>query len=321
MSAVVAPMPLSDAQVQAKSQRSTHLIRQFDDLLHDFISKGGPLPREYSVLNRAIRHLGDAVRVGAIRPDDLDTYIEEVTRTYLPGTMQAEAMESKYGYSGDFEIIDHIYTRRTHTDPNLRHWDLFFHAQAAPVAVRNRKAYFQQLMEEHRQAHGSRVLDVLNVACGPCRDLREFFLEQPEAAVAVDCVDMDARAIEYGSRLCAPWLDRIHFHHQNILKHSPARPYDLVWSAGLFDYVSDRLFTHLIRVLLQAVKPGGEVVVGNFSDYNPSRDYMEIFGRWKLRHRSRETLLALAAQAGADLHQTEVRWEAEGVNFFLHIRR
>lgn len=316
-----ASLSLPDAQAQATARRSAHLIRQFDDLLHDFISKGGPLPREYSVLNRAIRHLGDAVRVGSILQADLEAYIEDATRRHLPGTMQAQAMEAKYGYSGDFEIIDHIYRRRTSPQPHLRNWDLFFHAQAAPVAVRNRKAYFQQIMAEHLAAAGGHGLDVLNVASGPCRDLREFFLDQPEAAVRVDCVDMDARAIEYGGRLCEPWLDRITFHHRNILKHTPARQYDLVWSAGLFDYVSDRLFSHLLGVLLQAVKPGGEVVVGNFSDYNPSRDYMEIFGRWKLRHRSQETLLALAARAGAAPERTEVRWEPEGVNYFLHIRR
>jgi SAM-dependent methyltransferase len=317
----VAISPPPPVQAQAAARRSAQILRQLDDLLHDFISKGGPLPWEYALLNRAIRHLGDEVRAGVILQTDLDAYIDDITRRHLPGTMQAEALEAKYGYSGDFQIIDHIYTRHTSAEPHLRHWDLFFHAQAAPVAVRNRKAYFVHLMQEHLAARAGRSLDVLNVASGPCRDLREFFLEQPEAAVTVDCVDMDARAIEHGSRLCLPWLDRITFHHRNILKHTPARRYDLVWSAGLFDYVSDRLFIHLLSALLQVVKPGGEVVVGNFSDHNPSRDYMEIFGRWKLRHRSRETLLALAAKAGADLAQTVVRWEAEGVNYFLHIRR
>jgi hypothetical protein len=48
---------------------------------------------------------------------------------------------------------------------------------------------------------------------------------------------------------------------------------------------------------------------------------MEIFGHWSLRHRSRETLLALAAQAGVPEDQAEVRWEPEGVNYFLHLRR
>jgi SAM-dependent methyltransferase len=318
---VSALAPLILAEAPLSHRRAPHLLNQFDDLFHDFIAKGGPLPPEYGVLNRAIRHLADSLRAGAVGRAELLTYVQETTLRHLPGTMQAEALERKYGYSGDFEIIDHIYSRHTCADPKQRLWDLYFHAQAAPVAVRNRKAYFQQLMGAHLAASGGRPLDVLNVASGPCRDLREFFLDHSEAAVTVDCVDMDARAIEYGSRLCAPWLDRIQFHHRNVLKHVPARAYDLVWSAGLFDYLSDRLVVHLLSVLLKVVKPGGEVVIGNFSDFNPSRDFMELFGHWHLRHRSKETLLALAAQAGATRDQTEVLWEPEGVNYFLHIRR
>lgn len=301
-------------------RRETRLLAQFDDLFQDFLVKGGPLPREYVILNRAIRHLGDSIRGGAVCRGDVSAYVQEVTRRQMAGTMQAEAIERQFGYSGDFQIIDHIYTRHVCPEPDKRQWDLFFHSQAAPVAVRNRKAYFQQLMNDRLSAHSGR-LDLLNVASGPCRDLREFFLDQPDAPVFADCVDMDARAVDYGSRLCSPWLDRIAFHHRNILKHVPARAYDLVWSAGLFDYLSDRLFVHLLGVLLKVVKPGGEVVIGNFSDFNPSRDFMEIFGHWSLRHRSRESLLELAAQAGVPEGRSEVRWEPEGVNYFLHLRR
>jgi extracellular factor (EF) 3-hydroxypalmitic acid methyl ester biosynthesis protein len=318
---VTAHAPKTLAEAPVLNRREVHLLTQFDDLFQDFLAKGGPLPPEYGLLNRAIRHLADAIQAGAVVQGDVLAYVRDTTQRYLPGTMQAEALERKYGYSGDFEIIDHIYTRHVSADPKLRLWDLFFHAQAAPVAVRNRKAYFKQLMTDHLAARAGSRLEMLNVASGPCRDLREFFLEQPEAKVSVDCVDMDARAIDYGSRLCAPWLDRIRYHHRNILKHVPTRAYDLVWSAGLFDYLSDRLFIHLLGVLLKVVKPGGEVVIGNFSDFNPSRDFMEIFGHWNLRHRSQETLRTLASQAGADEKQIQIFWEPEGVNYFLHIRR
>jgi extracellular factor (EF) 3-hydroxypalmitic acid methyl ester biosynthesis protein len=313
-------MLMVDLPVQNRWESS--LLSQFDDLFHDFITKGGPLPQEYGVLNRAIRHLGDAVRAGVVERGDLLAYVQDTTQRYFQGTMQAEAVEQKYGYSGDFEIIDHIYTRRISADPRMRLWDLFFHAQAAPVAVRNRKAYFQQIMSGHLAAQqGSERLEVLNVASGPGRDMREFFHEHPEAAVAVDCVEMDARAIEYAQGLCAPWLDKLTFHHRNVLRFIPTRGYDLVWSAGLFDYLTDKLFVHLLQALLKVTKPGGEVVVGNFSDFNPSRDYMELMGHWQLHHRSRQTLMALTEQAGVSPDQVQILWEPEGVNYFLHIRR
>jgi extracellular factor (EF) 3-hydroxypalmitic acid methyl ester biosynthesis protein len=63
------------------------------------------------------------------------------------------------------------------------------------------------------------------------------------------------------------------------------------------------------------------VVVGNFSDHNPSRDYMELLGDWVLRHRTHDHLRELALEAGASADSIEVQWEPEGVNLFLHIRR
>ena len=63
------------------------------------------------------------------------------------------------GYHGDFEIIDAIYMERINPHPALEKWDRYFHAQAAPQAVRNRKAYFHDLL--HGFEHGSsRILAV-----------------------------------------------------------------------------------------------------------------------------------------------------------------
>ncbi|TDU80742.1 methyltransferase family protein [Prosthecobacter fusiformis] len=315
------PYSILTAESPVLSRRESHLLNSFDDLLHDFLSKGGPLPPEYSVLNRAVRHLGDAVRGGSLYQDEVSTYIRDLTQTHLKGTMQAQALERKYGYSGDFEIIDRIYTRHTSQDPDLRLWDLYFHSQAAPVAVRNRKGYFQDLMQAHLDAHiGKGTLAILNVASGPARDVREFFQNHPDAPVYMDCVDMDAHAIEYARKMCAPWSSQISFHHRNVLRFVPTRGYDLAWSAGLFDYLSDRVFIHVLKAMMAVTKPGGEVVIGNFSDYNPSRDYMELLGHWQLIHRSRETLTALAARAGASPDQVKIFWEPEGVNYFMHIR-
>lgn len=130
---------------------------------------------------------------------------------------------------------------------------------------------------------------------------------------------MDARAIQYASNLCRPFLQHVEFYHENALRYVPSRGYDLVWSAGLFDYVNDKVFVRLLKALLPVVKPGGSLIVGNFSDFNPSRDYMEIFGDWHLVHRSREQLLNLAERAGICPDKAKVMWEPEGVNLFLQI--
>lgn len=313
--------PLALQERLAVSRSDLALLMQFDDLLREMIAHGGPMPAEYALLNRTLRQLGDAVRARIIAREDVLAYAHDITSRHLEGTMQARALGKKYGYSGDFEMIDSIYTLRTAPEPHLRRWDLYFHAQAAPNAVRNRKAYFHHLLHSHTAGRARAPLRVLNVASGPARDLREWMLDNPEKDVFIDCVDAEIHAIECAKKMCAPFAQRVEFYHRNVLRFLPAKGYDLVWSAGLFDYLADRSFVYLLKALMAVTRRGGEVVVGNFSDQNASRDYMELMGDWVLQHRTRDHLRTLALEAGAPADAIEVQWEPEGVNLFLHIRR
>lgn len=304
------------------SLHSSLVFQDFQKTLNELITRNGPRPQEYALLNRAIRQLGDEVRGGLLAVRDLRQIVRAATLEHFQGTMQAASILKKHGYSGDYEIIDDIYQMRIATAPELRRWDLFFHAQAAPCAVRNRKTYFHHLLRSLSDENPDpRPLRVLNIASGPARDLREWFDAHPDANIEFDCIELDSKAIAHAQRLCAPYLGRVRFHQQNALKFVPTDKYDLIWSAGLFDYLTDRLFARLLRSLLPFVKPGGEVVVGNFSEFNASRDYMELLGDWYLEHRSEERLRGLAERAGAAARQTEVLWEPEGVNLFLHVRQ
>lgn len=313
------PLVLQERSSTRKSDVAPLL--QFDDLLREMIAAGGPMPAEYALLNRTLRLLGDATRAKVIAREDVLAYAQEITSRHLEGTMQSAALGKKYGYSGDFEMIDAIYTLRTAPEPHLRRWDLYFHAQAAPNAVRNRKSYFHHLLHAHTAGRPRAALRVLNVASGPARDVREWVLDNPEHEVFFDCVDAEIHAIERARKLCAPFAQRVEFYHRNVLRFLPAKGYDLVWSAGLFDYLADRSFVYLLKALMAVTKRGGEVVVGNFSDFNPSRDYMELLGDWVLQHRTCDRLRELALEAGAPADSIEVQWEPEGVNLFLHIRR
>lgn len=293
-------------------------LSYFQDSLEALIRRGGPLPQEYAQLNREIRRLGDEVRAGNVAAQDVKRLVRIATEQFFRGTMQAESILKKHGYSGDFEIIDDIYRMRIAADDRLRRWDLFFHAQAAPCAVRNRKAYFHQLLRDLTARLPGKALRVLNIASGPARDVREWFDANPESRIHFDCIELDPRAIAHAQEVCGAYLGRMTFHHQNALKFVPAAKYDLIWSAGLFDYLTDRLFTRLVRSLMPFVNGGGEVVVGNFSEFNASRDYMELMGDWYLEHRSEQKLRELAEKAGAVPEKVQVRWEPEGVNLFVH---
>ena len=103
------------------------------------------------------------------------------------------------------------------------------------------------------------------------------------------------------------------------MRFHPPNRYHAIWSAGLFDYLDDRLFVLLIKRLMRALEPGGELAIWNFSTSNPTRPYMELMGEWFLHHRTAFQLSALAQQAGVSAGAVKIGQEAEGVNLFMHI--
>ena len=232
-------------------------------------------------------------------------------------TMQGFAFLKPHGYAGDFEMIDRIYGERITAEPHLAAWDRYFHAQPAPRAVRNRKNYFHALLDRH-VARG-RPLRVLNLASGPGRCMAEWLAANPETPASFVCVELDAAAIAHASDLTRHSSDRVTFVRENVLRFSSAERFDLIWAAGICDYFSEQIIVRMVRRFMGLLAPGGELVVGNFSDDNPSRAYMEFIGDWRLHHRSAATLRQIAVTAGAPDGAIRVDAEPEGVNLFLHV--
>ena len=61
------------------------------------------------------------------------------------------------------------------------------------------------------------------------------------------------------------------------------------------------------------------MVIGNFSIQNPTKKYMELFGKWFLYHRHEKELIDLALQAGINRQNIDIFSEQLNVNLFLRI--
>ena len=96
----------------------------------------------------------------------------------------------------------------------------------------------------------------------------------------------------------------------------PELKYDLIWSAGLFDYFDDDKFQRLLERFTKYIKPDGRLIIGNFSPVNNSKAYME-YGNWYLNHRSEDELLTLANRF--EHLSSEVDFEPLKVNLFLKL--
>ncbi len=286
--------------------------------IRELVRKGGPEPDDYDELNAFFIRLGDLVRAGAANRKEINRELWQLLGDAVSlQTMQGRVTIKPYGYAGDYETIDKIYTKWVSPESSLANWDHFFHSQAAPNAVRNRKQYFIELLHdvERENTNGCKVL---SVGSGPGRDIFDFCSVNDTERINFDCVDMDSNAIKYSKGLCREYSDLIAFHHHNIFRYKAKESYELVWAAGLFDYLDDRRFVFLLKHLRAMINIGGSLVIGNFSTCNPSRDYMES-GDWYLLHRSEEDLYSLAKESGIKEDNITVKSESEKVNLFMHI--
>lgn len=289
------------------------------DLVEEMVQKGGPEPDDYELLDLTLASMPHYLENNIISQDDLKAIIAMCDFLHTPDTFMGHSKLKPYGYAGDYAIIEKIYNQTV--CEQYAKWDLYSYNHPAAAAVRNRKAYFQQILTNRLSKHQGE-LRLLNIASGPARDLFELYSSIAPETLHTTCVEYDKRAIAYASALCENYLQRISFHNKNIFKFNTDEQFDVVWSAGLFDYFDDRTFVTLLgKFIHDWAGPKGEVIIGNFCTSNPSRPYMELFGEWHLNHRSADHLYRLAIEAGAEVGNIYIDKEPEGVNLFLRIQK
>ena len=281
------------------------------DYFEGLVKKGGPTSLDYDSIKDATSNLRD------ITIEEQAKFFNVLEPILGINSMIGHTFLKPYGYAGDFELINRIYNRWETDDSKYKKWDKLYHWADSATAVRNRKQYFiDQVIKTTLKTDKATVL---NLGSGPCTDVFEYFQKTPRSQVKFECVDMDDKSIEFGSAVCDNYIDSITFTNKNVFLFKADKEYDLIWSAGLFDYFNDKLFVRLTNRYYKFLKKGGELVIGNFSENNPSRGLMEVLCQWYLHHRSEEKLIELALKAGVPKDKIKVRAEDTGINLFLHI--
>jgi len=96
--------------------------------------------------------------------------------------------------------------------------------------------------------------------------------------------------------------------------------YDLVYCAGLFDYLSQKVCQKLVELFAKLLCPQGLVIVTNVASTNPCIGWMEYVVEWNLVYRSDWEMLDLIPLDGTVM-KTDLKRDATGVNLFLEIRK
>jgi SAM-dependent methyltransferase len=286
--------------------------QQLADHIQKLFEKNGPDPIEYSHIFELVDQLDDL---------QIDDFRQAMKPILNPNSIIGFSFTKPFGYNGDFFIIEKIYQGYINPHPKYLKWDTFFHTFPAAIAVVNRKTLAKSIFEKLHLATQPHSAQVMILGSGPVSETFEFFEKYPQSKLQFDLIDLDTRAIEYAKSKNKNYLHAMQFHHQNVIRYVPNKSYDLIWSAGLFDYFKAKHFVYLIKKYHEFLNPNGELIIGNFNVQNPSRRIMEILGDWFLYHRSEDELRSYALQAGIEAHKIEVFKEPLGINLFLRVKK
>lgn len=164
----------------------------------------------------------------------------------------------------------------------------------------------------------------MNLACGSNREFFDF-LKQCDYTEAIEalCIDIDSEALQYTNKHVNtfPHNASVRLMNENLVKWSLGRVnhnmrlQDIIYSAGLTDYLEDKLFVAFITRCYHQLKPGGVLIVGNFAP-NPDQAFMDHILLWRLHYREREELTDVFSQSPFS-DSIEILSEKQGVNLFV----
>ena len=244
------------------------------------------------------------------------------------------------GYPGDFEMVDMMFREPDEGPTLLGRLVNLYALQLPPIrSHRSRIQYLVQVLtaESLRVQRGGQPLRAFSMGAGPAREVQRYAREFPRCGQAeFTLMDADPRTIEHLSEIFPPPVGnhsqkpRVHVQSKSILNFLKSRKrslaqgsaaeYDVVYCAGLFDYLPDGLCISALEAFYQMTAPGGIVVVTNVGE-NPSRHQMEVFLEWFVIPRGREQLERLVPDSIPREQVRLIADESAGANLFMELRK
>jgi hypothetical protein len=236
-----------------------------------------------------------------LSPDEWASVGEHGRRHALHGLLlespfTRRAFEKPRGYAGDAGLMDLIYGMPPAGDLSPIGGMLYGYEFDSPCfqSVRTRRAVLASEIDAVAATRpGARVLAV---ASGHLREIEWSRAARAEAVeiTALDqdrdslaCIDRDYRG--YRARTLPATIGDL------LRRTVRLADLDLVYAAGLYDYLDADLGRVLTAALFQMLAPGGRLLIANFTPATHDAAFMETFMDWRLVYRTPEEVFALAS--------------------------
>lgn len=279
----------------------------------------------------------------------LDPAVSATHQHYMRRQLHAMVLEAPFahrtytkplGYAGDYEMVNMI-LRDAPEGGSLfaKVLHAWFVRQKPAEAHRNRIDYLVQKISEAvlQASAGGRKARIFNMACGPANEVQRFVAESPLRARAdFTLLDFNEETLNYtracidaaaGGQAGRPPVQYIKKSVHQLIKEGVRKGgslykdrFDLVYCAGLFDYLSDDVCHLLLNIMYEWVAPGGLLVATNVEPGNPRRHGMDHLLDWPLIYRTAADMDAIKPTE-APVEEVRVYSDHTGVNVFLEANK
>jgi len=241
------------------------------------------------------------------------------------------------GYAGDYEMVN-MMIRDPYEGGSMfaKLTNRIFLNTPPVVAHQNRIVYLREhlRLEAMKAAARNGTMRAYNLGCGPAKEI-QLFLSEDEISdrVNFNLLDFNEETLAYTSGVLGEIKSKhnrkteiqmikrsVHQILKDLGKPVSGPKYDLVYCAGLFDYLTDQVCKRLMAYFYDLLAPGGLLISTNVSSANPSHNWMEYVLDWHLFYRSSAQFAAVAPER-APKDNCSVVAIGDGVNIALEVRK
>lgn len=221
-----------------------------------------------------------------------------LSRVILEDPFSRRAYDKPRGYAGDAVMLDYIFRP---LPISLTQIGAVVHetttTQSCAKSIIWRRNYLAELLIRTLETDPAGT--ILSVASGHMRELDIVTRKTSSRNAEIWALDQDQESIEecvrsYPDFKIRPICQSISHVFKGRL---PQHHFDLIYTAGLSDYLPDNVLCSLLRKLYPSAKPGATIVVGNFTTNTHGRGFMEGLMNWSLIYRNEKHLSDIVRDA------------------------
>jgi len=203
------------------------------------------------------------------------------------------------GYPGDAALIDYFYGLNGNGGGNGRVTklgrsisDYLFECPSAS-SVRWRAKLIARMIDD--LAGQNPAAEIMSVACGHFREALQSEAIKQNAVKRVVAFDQDEASLQQiRQEKITRNVECVNGNiRQLITKKLQLGRFDFIYSAGLYDYLNDKVAFLLTLRLMNMLKENGRLLIANFMPETKECGYMQAFMHWKLLYRTRDQFTAI----------------------------